>query len=358
MSRLRARLLATGLQATCLLACHPREPEPHIEDVLVGTPTTEPGRYSAVGGVAELNNGALLVPDPRERVLWLLPAGGQPITVSRTGPGWNEYSLPERAFACGDSGIVYDAGQRKLLVVDQSGEVRSAKHIADGFRGGQIRGVDAGCRVYLEGPGGGPGQPDSAALVVWDIAGGDTSTVAWVRATRYASYQVSQQAGGRVSTMRMLLPEPFSNGDEWAVIGAGTILVLQNGPFRVFRVTPHQPPVPMLSGVRLPGVQVTEADRRALTPEGVTIQWAIPETKPPFVDGSLHAAPSGPIALHVHVPAGGGGRVLLVDSTGTHLRSVALAEGEKVVGVGKLKFFTTLPDADDFLTLRRYDVTE
>ncbi len=352
------RMLVVGLLAASLLGCDAGAPAARAADLVPGPPTTLPGQYSAVDGIAELSNGALLVPDPRERSLWFVPPAGPPTAVSRAGPGWNEYSLPERAFSCGDSGLVYDAGQRKLLVVGAAGEVRAATRLAEGFRGSQVKGVDAGCRIYLEGPGGGPGQPDSAPLVVWNGSGGDTATVARVRATTYATYQVSQQAGGRQSTMRMLLPEPFSNGDEWAAVGAGTILVLQNGPFRVFRVVPHQRPVLLPTGVKLPQVPVTEADRRALTPEGVSIHWTVPETKPPLVDGSLHVSRGGRIAVQLHVAAGAGPRVLLLDSTGTRLRVVALTAGEKVVGVGTTRLYTTLPDADGLLVVRRYDLPE
>src|SRR5688572_15351064 len=91
----------------------------------LSTPLAEfPEGYTSLDGLRELPDGRVLTVERCERLVKLLDLDtGVERQVGRTGAGPGEYRIPGRLLALpGDSTAVYDAGNRRFLVIHPDGK--------------------------------------------------------------------------------------------------------------------------------------------------------------------------------------------------------------------------------------------
>ena len=138
----------------------------------------------------ELRDGRVLVADTKDRLLYLYDfAAGTATQVSRQGSGPLEYQLPAGLFASGDSIMVLDMLQQRLLVLDAKGAPRGTHRLVPTgdatsaiLKLGQVFAIDAKGRFYSESrgitivQGKMPTMSDTVALVRWTSLGGRGDT--------------------------------------------------------------------------------------------------------------------------------------------------------------------------------------
>jgi hypothetical protein len=344
---------AAWIVALGLLACGPGGQEASgWKPVRLDRAQSWPGSFSSINGIAELSPDRLIVVDSRERMVWLVDRmTGAVSPVSRSGPGWNEYTSPSRVFRCGLGATVYDAGGRKLLMLDSLGTVVRVKSFADRLWATVPLASDAACRLYFEGQLAVRPGVDSAEVFRWNPSSGESTSVFRIRATKRASYEVSQRSGTNVSHMQLLLPQPFSDGDEWNVIGDSTPVLASNGPGSVDLRIAVPGRVAKTWSLPVAGIEVSDVDQRGASPAGTTVNWSFPKLKPPIVDGSALGSSGGPMVIGMHTTAGDSTRYLIVELDGNEPGLLVLSPGSRVVGIGARTVYLAAEDSVGLLSL-------
>jgi hypothetical protein len=151
--------------------------ENELEDVQDGRvatlelDATYPEPFSYLSGVRELAGGKILAADPTSQVLLRLDLdAGTADTLGRHGPGPQEYDGPDQVFPLpGDSTLLVDLGNGRLIVIDPQGTFVSWTPMArprdDGrLRIVQPRFVDAAGNLYTNAPYFQASAPDTTAI--------------------------------------------------------------------------------------------------------------------------------------------------------------------------------------------------
>ena len=216
-----------------ILSC--RTPETsEIQERSLGEPI---GRYNQpftrISGVRELADGRLIVADQSEKTLFLIDPGWTTARpLARQGQGPLEYAFPAAALPFpGDSTLISDLIQRRLLLLDPSGAPIRTINLppALGF-GADLKGDGQG-NVYsranaLPDPAQmSSGPPDSAALLRWNLVSGRIDTAATVGLPRAES----GASGGNF----FMMVQPMTPADDWAVTQSGWIGLARHTPFSV-----------------------------------------------------------------------------------------------------------------------------
>ncbi len=254
--------------------------------------------------------------------------------------------------------MVYDVGRRSVLLLDSLGLVVRVKSLADRFWASVPVASDVSCRLYFEGQQAVGPEADSAQVFRWDPGSGESTAVFRIRATKRASYVVTQRSGTNVSRMEMLLPQPFSDGDEWGVVGDSAPVLVSNGPGLVNLRVIGVGTLTKSWAFHPDRIKVTDEDRTGASSTGWTVNWSFPEYKPPLVDGSAFGSFGGPMIVGLQGTAGDSSRYLIVGSNLTNPGLLVLAAATQVVGMGARTVYVATEDSIGLLTLSGVDIEQ
>jgi hypothetical protein len=350
--------------------------------------------FADIKSAAELSDGRLVVVDGIEQsVLVLDPDGVGSRQVGRSGRGPAEYVEPWNLIPLsGDSTLIYDIGQMKLLLVAPDESV-----LADGrwpvTTGAVPAGLDGAGRFVFDERGkvvtdrAGRVDESPAPLIRLDAVTGaaDTITTLEVRslATRWEASPVSRMfrpGPGGFARFR-LSGSPFGGQDEWVALPDGRIAVARLEPLRVEIFDSdgelmQGPPVPYGP------IEVTGADRQAWTdaslrgqaggatgsfqmddgssrpirpPEPELADSDFPAVKPPFPWHGLHASPDGRLWLQRYGEHGAAHtEVDEFDERGTLVRRVLLPPDRELIAVGREVLYAVRYDEMDVQFVEAY----
>jgi len=345
---------------------------------------TLPEEFSAIRGVRELPDGRLLVSDYIDQrvVLVDFAHGSVTLKVSKGG-GPGEARLPTRLIPMrGDSTILVDLGNNRLLLIDaqgRAGRTIPAEH--PGVMG--VRGVDAGGALYYTVPGWaesrGPLPDDSVRIVRWLPPNGVEETIGTVQGDRMRS-DIRQPA------LKPRIPiVGYAAQDGWGVTVDGTLWIVRAGAYRIESRKPHAAAVigPSYSYPQRP---VTMADRVAfvrafnaaspmsgkgegggmgLAPQLSEAEIAelargtqFAERHPLFDAGRVIAAPAG--RLWVGRPAEAGKPVLydVFDEAGRRITTVELLPERRVIALGRGSVYVVKESDTGVQQLERYAIPQ
>lgn len=387
--------MAVGLLAVAMGAAPPGEGM--AQERALGAPlAVVPEPFSLVNTVRELADGRVLVADPLGGVLVRLdPSLQRAERLGREGGGPEEYRQPDAVWPLpGDSTLLVDLGNARLTVVGPDGRFGRTRPIALGEPGpggppamALPRGVDAGGRIYFEGPRmamGGP-PPDSVEILRAGPVGASTEGLVRVKLPGVQT----QTAGGAGNASFRVTPIPLSPVDAWGIAPNGAVAVARSNPYRLEWVQPDGrrlsgPPV-SYRPVRIRqaeqeewelerersgggiGVAMTMENGRmsvsfgrggalrgagAQRPDLSTLPW--PEEKPPFVGGAVWVDGTGRAWVRRSLPAGEPALYDVFDGGGRLEAQVRFPEGRRLVGFGNGTLYAVHVDAMDLQTLERY----
>jgi hypothetical protein len=331
--------------------------------------------FSAIASIRELRDGRVLVVDSRERALKIVDRGLTTVEqIGRNGAGPGEYEVPGRLLALpGDSTILTDPRNRRLLILGPDGKPVSTIGAADGrgawnpaspaprFTDGAGNVYFLGSRIANEGKD--VQLVDTAAIIRADRRTGALDTVAFVRLPKTEIR--TQSSGGRITGVQIFL-NPFAPQDEWVVAADGRVGIVRVADYKIEWITPN--------GIRRVGqpvrhtqIAVTERDfaetqrgRAAAAgrgaaeaaPAGLPPDW--PKTKPPFLREAALASPDGRMWVLRSRPAGDVVPVYDVfDSTGRLAERVTFPARSRLVGFGATAAYVARLDPDDLEYLQR-----
>lgn len=238
--------------------------------------------FTSLSSVRELADGRILVTDPSEPQLWLVPSGGGiPVAVSRTGSGPGEYTRPTVLVGLpADSTLLLDRDARRFLIIDPAGRIVATLPAPSPLVNATpfLRGSDRAGRLYFQSAGFGQAPDRPVAIVRWTRSSGRTDTVAFVHVA--SPRPVERTIDGRTVIVQRLMP--YTPADDWSIASSGEVVVVHHDPYCVERV---------VSGtgggcgpaVRHAPVSVVEADKHWYEPEGPPFSLDYPRAKPPFV---------------------------------------------------------------------------
>ena len=351
-------------------------------------PATELGRplaavsheFSQIDGVAELTGGRLLVADRRDRMLYLvLPATGQVEPLGRRGQGPGEYHTIFGVVRWrGDTLLVYDSGNRRLLKIDPAGRIAGTISFPSSTLYGGIappRGADARGHIYW------------GRVVVGIESSGDMRRRQTLDIVRWLPGSERLDTVAAVADHAPAMHDhrfhPFAERDAWIVGTDGRIGVLVAADFRLRwlangRTVAEGPrlaptPVPVTATDRndyrewrarnpAGGASVGGGEGGSVPMEAVRRQMAqaypdamFPLHKPPFEENGAWHSPGGDI--WVARSKGAGERVATVDvldARGALKRTVRLPPNTRVVALERGGIYLVRIDNDDLEYLQHY----
>jgi len=342
-----------------------------------------PESFGYLSNVRELADGRVMVADPLGQVLVVADLqAGTADPIGRVGGGPEEYRQPDAAFALpGDSTLLVDLGNARLTVVDPAfnfGETYSATQ-----GGGQAmvlvlpRFVDAeGNPYFLQQSFGPRGMPDSATVMRFDRASGESEAIARVKLP-----EIEESGGGGARMIRM---RPLSPRDDWAVAQDGRVAVVSAADYSVTWIHPdgHEMTGPandyrpvrvgeaerelwsgamMRSGLSV-GMQMSGAGERSVSltrgggggPRSPFDSADWPDVAPAFRYGGAVVAPNGDLWVERYVPSGDDPLYDVFDEQGQKRGELRLPAGRQVVGFGNGTVYLARIDQDDLQWLERY----
>jgi hypothetical protein len=387
LSRLPSLALAGVVAAVALPA--------YAQNVQTRTLTKPDVEYSEpftqITGLRELRDGRVVVSDIRDKVVEAVDfKAGSAVKIGREGSGPGEYALPRSVFPLpGDSSVVVDALNRRLLVVLPDAKPGGFIELGSGGGGGgmiiggsSVAAIDARGRFYSQGPpiqmvNGAPQTSDSTPIERWDRATNKRDTLAWLQMPK-GSAQVS---GGRGNmNVRIGAANPFSPQDQWAVAPDGRVAVVHADDYHVDwadaagRRTSAPP-------IRFDRLKVTEAHKQEWresmksatgimvtnnngkqTAQAVPMRnvqdppdW--PEYMPPFLTNAVSFANDGTLWVKRTTVAGAPPTYDLIDGAGRVTQHVVFPKRTKLVGFGNGTVYLVRLDEDDLEYLQRYRFT-
>ena len=346
---------------------------------LEGISKVHPEPFSQVRGARELADGRLMVSDYIEqRVVALDFASGTATSLFPRGGGPGEVRLPTRLVAMpGDSTLVVDLGNQRLLVVGPTGRpVRTIPGDTPGMLG--VNGIDAQGALYYAIPAWAATAPlagDTVEVVRAPKGGGAVVPVARVLGDR-------MRADIRAPSMTPRIPTVgYGARDAWWM-GA-------DGRLRVLHADTYALQFPGPGGATRTGPSnawatpsVTTADRRRYVEEflashptsgpgengcmGIThkpteaeIQAMVAGTHfaerfPMFEAGAVHQAPGDRVWVGRPARPSGARRYDILDGTGTRIGAVELKPGRRVVAISRQWVYLVLADEDGVEQVERY----
>jgi hypothetical protein len=368
-----------------LASCARDEPVTATPERSLGEPADRFAQpFTRISGVRELADGRLIVTDQREKkVLLLDSAWSAARPVARQGQGPLEYGFPTAVLAYpGDSTLVHDLLQRRLLVLDPSGEpVRTISlpqslGFGAGLQGDGRGNVYSQANAITDPAQLASGPPDSAALLRWNLASARIDTVATVGLPQ-------TESGGGGGNFFMMV-QPMTPADDWAVTQAGWIGLARHTPYSVDCVgtdgrqsrcapIPYTPVAVVEAdkeeyrrarqeqgGMRISmsdgggDVSISEGPAPSGPPPGMPeLKW--PTHKPPFLEQSVLAGPGQQLwVLRTGLAGDTIARYDVIDSTGSVRERVTVPAGSRVVGFGASSVYVVRTDEDGLQWLERY----
>ncbi len=371
-----------------------------LPGMLVAQPprTVPPGKatarakdvFSLVTNVRELRNGDVMIADPIERKLLILPSSLQSMrALGREGGGPGEYRQPDAVWPWpGDSTLVVDLGNARLSIVAPNDTYGRSIPMAGGNSGGPPSvvfpgGVDAQGRVYYQppagaGPGAGPTLPESASVMRVDPKGAAPQSVVKVKTPDLDR----QESGGENQRSIRIRPIPLSASDGWAVAPNGDVAVARSGTYRLDWVsngTVRPGPTVPVTRARIGEAEKREWVNQQMMSGGITVQmednngqrsmsfgrsrpqqepstegYTWPESKPPFEPGTLRVDAKGRVWVRRN---GAAGTPRLYDVFGTNgalQGTVTFPNGRVLVGFGAASLYAVEVDEDGQYFLERY----
>ena len=314
--------------------------------------------FSSIAGVRELPDGRVLVVDARERGIRLADFRGAVVPVGRDGAGPGEYRAPIGIFpAPGDSSIVFDGGQTRLLYADAAGRLGRIQSTAGvGASSGAITRFvpqhgDARGRLYATETAirqlpQGVTLADSVVIQRWQRDGTALVPLAFIRVRSL------EDRGGALGGPSAV---PFVVGDQWAVAHDGRVAIVRWDTYRVELVGADGQRV-VGPVIREEPVRVTPAIRdewrRQQAPNAAEPpHW--PEFLPPFPTRAAIFAPNGLLWVRRSVPAGALPLYDVFDASAQRIFQVQLDAPGDVVGFGRAHAFVARVDEDGLKYLRR-----
>lgn len=329
--------------------------------------------FTRVAGVRELSDGRVLVIDAAEKRLVVVDwAAGSARQLGREGQGPGEYTSLNRLLPLADdSTLLVDALAGRWLLLHRDSIVATVAAESPAIRGGARSpfGADTSGYVYasqLYGPnvsrGGLPTRVDSALLVRVSRGNGTVDTLA---VTASAPSRINTNGTpGRAGFSVEIVRNPMAVGDQVAVFPDGWVAIARVDPYRMDWVRPNGE---MVRGAALPFARhaVNEREQRAILrreadrtgrPErdpASVLDW--PESLPPFLGGSLVAAPDGRLWIRRYTRADDQRTTYdIVDRRGVLVARLTMMPNEHLAGIGRASLYTVLTDDDGLQWLRRH----
>ncbi len=337
--------------------------------------------FGYLSGISVLSNGRILAADPFSQILVSLDLdAGTADTLGREGAGPQEYNGPDQVFPLpGDSTLLVDLGNSRLIVVDPEGEFVEWIPMSRQAAGGEAMSikpefVDAEGFFYASRSG---GAPDSLTIHRIDRA-------TWEETQLGSAWRTPYERRPRGSKRRML-----TLYDSWAVAPDGRIAVVHSNGYSVDWIfadgsTAHGPandvetypigPAEMdayleffsnnvtmsFAMVGEDGSTQSTSMSRGLPPEmrqGVD-EYEWPDFLPAFKLEYTRISPSGELWVHRFVPAGSPERVEVFDDSGARVGFVELPTGCYVLGFGDSdsEVYIAHPDDMGLIWLERHSL--
>lgn len=378
----RGRWMALVVVAAWPSGSNAQAPRPTVLGAAVAR-AREP--LSLVTQVRELRSGEVVVADPIERKVFVLPASLASMrALGREGGGPGEYRQPDAVWPWpGDSTLVVDLGNARLSIVGPGGTWGRSIPMAGGAEGGPPAvifpgGVDRTGRIHFAPPAGGGPMNDSAQVMRTDGRGGRAEPVA-----RYKTPDVDRQESGSARQREVRIrPIPLAAADGWAVAVDGAVALVRREPYRVDWVRDgvlRTGPVQMVARARLTdadkrewvgqqmlsgGISMSveeENGRRSMSfgrsrptsePDISGYKW--PDRKPVFDPASVRVDPTGRAWVRRYGAPGEPRTHDVFDGTGRLVGQVTLPARRVLLGFGAAALYAAEVDEDGQYTLERY----
>jgi hypothetical protein len=330
--------------------------------------------FSTITGLVEFPSGDVLIADAIERSLYRANFDkGSVVPIARRGSGPREFQSVGRLLHWrGDSAALVDrAGDRLLILSARSEPVRIVRHsdllgwADDPPSSADIRFIDRAGRVFVQSAEvvrvrRGETAPTHGPVLRYDPATRRVDTLAQLR----LSGLVQRELDGRFGLSLADLANPFRLQDAWVTLPDGQIAIVRGKPYRVeWRLgTAHYvgPEVPTRA------IPVTEADRLAVSEEGVSVGGnmipvpmssldGLPDAKPPFDARSVIADPTGGVwVLRFGAAADSHPVYDVFGADGRLARRIRLGAGCRVTALSHVSAYVSCVDEDGLHHLSRH----
>ena len=339
----------------------------------------------SIRGVRELPGGRVLIADGFGEALIVWRPGAGADTLTNVGQGPEEYQLPDGLFPLPDGGtLLVDLGNARLTRIEADLGFGATWPIAGGASGRGMtmmipRATDREGRIYYaERVGGMMSESDSAAIMRFDPASGETAEAGRIKLAE----QEREESGDANNQQVSIRPVPFSAEDAWSVAWDGRVAIARTDEYHLEwiapdgmtttgRAVPYEP-----VGIRgadqeewlalLGGglrVEVTEdggARRMSMSraPSGAgdasprDFEW--PPVKPAFAPNGVLTDPGGRAWVRRHVAAGAPALFDVFDARGQRIAEVELPEDRNLVAFGEDSAYLTRSDEFEFAWLEKY----
>jgi len=334
----------------------------------------------------------VVVLDISERRLVVLDAelaNAKPL--SRTGSGPGEFQSPIFLIrALGDSLLLGDMGNQRLLVIDPSGKMSGQKRVGNGAvsitsqaiytgtpvsdRQGRIVYQSSNAKVS---PGMQITNDSTAPILRLNLTTGVTDTLAHVRVSA-PRMKIDGDPTNLTSMKMSMVVDPFPTIDDWALLPDGTLAIIRGGDYHIDWIAPDgkktsSPPmpyvrVPLTDSVKqhyldaMKKADVMVRERMSKMQAGMAapvISRSPPATWPDFMPAiqirHVMAAPNGNLWLLAIPQKGQVGAPYLydvIDRRGVVIEHVAVPPKRTVVGFGRNSVYLIFKD-DDVVHLER-----
>ncbi len=391
-ARFAQRLLLMALGCIVVFSPSALRSQQPSEHRLVKPSVSLESTLSRIGQVREIANGALLLLDPLEGVLYRADSSFRSLTRSgNSGNGPGEYAEPLQLIALplGRSLVVHSSGSRGAIF-DATGRPdgewvpalrRSDCQSARPLLG--VRFVDRGNRTYSEAapvralPDGRRVVADSAAIERWRSPC-FRDTVALVESADAIRFRGGMMIGQSMVGRPGSVTPPFQASAQWAVFEDGEIAIVSPSPFSITRLgadgsrrltrLPDQR-VEVGEGhkrawrehMQRPQVYVTariggEGQRGVGRPPAPAEPAEWPKYLPPFLADALHTHVNGELWIQRTTRETSAATYDVVGRNGSIAHRIILAARSRVVGLGIRHAYVVRTDDDEIEYLERFEI--
>jgi hypothetical protein len=357
---------------------------------LLSKPDAEfPEPFSYLSGVRELNDGRLIVIDPREKALRVIDmTRGTSNNLGREGSGPGEYAIPFRLLALpGDTTAMSDMVNNRMLVIHPDATVGGfldptvpapVGEVRFGSTGTMPTEADIKGRLYYQGlryrrTEAGPRPADSVPMIRWDRTSGERDTVAWMPLPDINL--IAARSGQRTT---YFVP-PFGGTNLMLAAPDGRVAIVHHDPYKVDFVSETGQrtigqPIPYerlrisdghkaewreAQRGRTNVMSMSSVDGRSTQMEpggqqGDPPEWG-GEFMPPFLGpAALAFSNDGHLWIRRTGPPGQPPLFDVIDRAGNLVQKVVLPKRSRLVGFGKGVVYIVRVDDDDLQYLQKY----